>query len=93
MALEPSERRRRRSIENWEKKFGKYYDEVNELLSEDEWRAASRSTINAHYTSRDIIENGLWAIAERLGFKGAVPTVYKINEAVFSKGQASRGGD
>jgi N12 class adenine-specific DNA methylase len=57
------------STTNWRKQWGELYDQVKAELTEDEWRSARQSTINAHYTSRVII-NGLWSIAERLGFTG-----------------------
>lgn len=56
--------------ENWFKKYGKYYETVKEMMTEDEWNRATVSTTNAHYTSRDVIEHGLWAIARQLGVKG-----------------------
>jgi adenine-specific DNA methylase len=55
--------------ENWEKKWGKYYKQLKELLTEQEFNAAAASTLNAHYTERGIIES-MWKMAERLGFKG-----------------------
>jgi N12 class adenine-specific DNA methylase len=55
--------------ENWEKKWGKYYKQLKELLTEQEFNAAAASTLNAHYTERGIIES-MWQMAERLGFKG-----------------------
>lgn len=52
---------------NWNKKFGPYYDQIKALLSEKEWEDAMNSTINAHYTSRDVIEHGLWNIVKQIG--------------------------
>lgn len=54
---------------NWEKQWGKLYDAVKQELSEDEWDHAARSVLNAHYTSRDVI-NAIWKAAERMGFTG-----------------------
>lgn len=54
---------------NWTKKYGKAYDEVRSLMSDDEFQSAVNSTINAHYTSAPVIK-GLWDIVNRLGFKG-----------------------
>lgn len=56
-------------LANWEKDWGKLYDEAKSLMSPEEFAAAARSTLNAHYTSRDVIEP-MWDIARRLGFTG-----------------------
>jgi len=55
--------------DNWLKKYEKYYKEIDELLTDDEFQNAVNSTINAHYTDRRVI-GALWDIAKRLGFKG-----------------------
>lgn len=39
------------------------------LLSPEEWAAAGRSTLNAHYTHPDVVDTH-WKIAQQLGFKG-----------------------
>jgi N12 class adenine-specific DNA methylase len=41
--------------------------ELAGLVDDDGWRAAERSTINAHYTSADMVE-AMWAAVGRLGF-------------------------
>ncbi|MEW1976322.1 SNF2-related protein [Microbacterium profundi] len=47
-------------------------DELRALLSEDEWDAAARTTINAHYTD-PLIAKQLWRAFNALGFqRGAV---------------------
>lgn len=56
-------------LENWRDQWGQYHQQIRGLLTEDEYRAAKRSTINAHYTSPEII-SGMWAAVQRLGFKG-----------------------
>ncbi len=43
--------------------------ELSALLSEEEFRAARASTLNAHYTSGEVIQ-AMYAAAERLGFSG-----------------------
>lgn len=43
--------------------------QLADLLSAEEYEAARASTLNAHYTSRDVV-TGMWAALERLGFKG-----------------------
>jgi N12 class adenine-specific DNA methylase len=55
--------------ESWEKRFGKYYDQLKELLTEVEWEAAKASTLNAHYTSEEVAR-AMWDIARRAGFEG-----------------------
>ena len=59
----------RKEYENWEKQWGKLYDEVKSELTAEEWDTARASILNAHYTSRTVI-NGVWQVVERLGFKG-----------------------
>lgn len=54
---------------SWEKKWGKYYRQLTEMLSEEEWLAARASTTNAHYTSPDVI-TPMWELAQHLGFRG-----------------------
>lgn len=57
-------------LRNWAEKFFSHHQALKEMLSRDEWSHAEASTLNAHYTSREIIEHGLWAIARHLGFAG-----------------------
>lgn len=54
---------------NWEKQWGKLYDEVKGVLTPEEHSTAARSILNAHYTARNVI-NGVWAAVQRLGFRG-----------------------
>lgn len=42
---------------------------VKALMSDDEWEAAKKSVLNAHYTHPDVVDTH-WKISERLGFKG-----------------------
>lgn len=39
------------------------------LMTPEEWKAAGRSTLNAHYTHPDVVD-AHWKIAQQLGFKG-----------------------
>ena len=39
------------------------------LLSEKEWAAARRTTINAHYTSAEVVQ-AIWSAVQELGFAG-----------------------
>lgn len=38
-------------------------------MNDQQFNAASRSTLNAHYTTPEII-GGIWNVVEKLGFKG-----------------------
>jgi N12 class adenine-specific DNA methylase len=49
------------------------YQELKDLLSESEYRSASRSTINAHYTDPEIARR-VWKVVLRLGYSGG-PTL------------------
>jgi len=55
--------------ENWEKKWGEVYRILKDELTEDEWYKARDTTINAHYTSRPIIEK-MWQAVRHFGFTG-----------------------
>jgi N12 class adenine-specific DNA methylase len=54
-------------------KFAKGFEKIGarlkELLTDTEYRTAQRSIQYAHYTSETIVR-GMWAAAERFGFKG-----------------------
>jgi len=56
-------------LENWKNQWFETHQELKSLLTEDEYRAAKRSTINAHFTSPQIVA-AMWDIAQWLGFKG-----------------------
>lgn len=45
--------------------------ELADLLTTKEHKLASRSTLDAHYTSKTIV-NSMWDVAKRLGFKGGL---------------------
>ncbi len=47
--------------------FYEEWKELKELLSEEEFQAASRSTVNAHYTSKTVVK-GIWAALQHMGF-------------------------
>ncbi len=59
----------RKEYENWEKQWGKAYDDVKGLLTPEEHAAAAVSILNAHYTDRVVI-NKIWDAVQRLGFTG-----------------------
>ncbi|GGO98249.1 SNF2-related protein [Wenjunlia tyrosinilytica] len=44
-------------------------EQIRALLSEDEWAAARRNTINAHYTDADLVRS-IWGAVRGLGFTG-----------------------
>ena len=54
---------------NWNDKYLPYYEELKEILTEDEFRSALMSTTTSHYTPEPVIRS-LWNIAQQLGFKG-----------------------
>jgi len=49
--------------------YAKQNARLRELLSEEEYESAAASTLNAHFTDPRVID-GVWSIAERLGFRG-----------------------
>ena len=53
----------------WEKKWGSHYAKLRELMSEEDIKAAKRSTLNAHFTTPAIID-GIWSVLRHLGFYG-----------------------
>lgn len=57
-------------LERWAERFYEYHRQLKAILTPEEWSRAEASTLNAHYTSREVIEHGLWAIARHLGFDG-----------------------
>jgi N12 class adenine-specific DNA methylase len=52
-----------------EHRFDETRVELGGLLTAEEWRAAERTTINAHYTSFEVA-SALWEAATELGFAG-----------------------
>lgn len=54
----------------WLRKYGsKLHPKLNGLLTQEEWDSAVESTLNAHYTSENVIKF-MWTMAEQMGFKG-----------------------
>ena len=47
---------------------GNEYQELKDLLTDEEWESARASTPNAHYTSPEVIR-AMWAGLQRLGFE------------------------
>lgn len=54
---------------SWEEEYGRWYDAFKKVMSEEEWRAAELSVLNAHYTGSGIA-HAVWDVAERLGVRG-----------------------
>ena len=50
--------------------WSKEYTELKGLMSEDDYAAARASTRYAHYTSREIIQDGIYAALKHMGFNG-----------------------
>ncbi|MFA5630357.1 MAG: PLxRFG domain-containing protein [Porticoccaceae bacterium] len=50
------------------KQWSKQHAELKELLTDDEYKAARASTLDAHYTS-PVVVNAMYAALERLGFR------------------------
>ena len=59
--------------ENQEGRWKERYQELKDLLGEIEYRSASRSTINAHYTDPEIARC-VWKAVLRMGYSGG-PTL------------------
>lgn len=49
-------------------------EQLDELLSEEQWRQARRNTLNAHYTNPELV-TAMWEATSRLGFTPAGATV------------------
>ncbi|MFF3256468.1 DEAD/DEAH box helicase family protein [Actinacidiphila glaucinigra] len=57
-----------RAVARWEA-VGDLREQIRGLLTEDEWTAARRNTINAHYTDHDLARS-IWGAVRGLGFRG-----------------------
>ena len=64
----------------WSKKWGKHYEELRPLMTDEEWASAQASTLNSHYTP-EIVIRGLWDALEYMGFRGG-----KIQEPAMGIG-------
>jgi hypothetical protein len=56
------------ALKNWADRFQAPYESLKQNLTPEEWSRAEASILNAHYSSREVIEHGLWGIARHLGF-------------------------
>jgi len=52
----PTTPEQKQEAENWEKNWGTLFDEVRNALTVEERAAASKSLLNTHYTSRDVVK-------------------------------------
>ncbi|MFE7212528.1 SNF2-related protein [Streptomyces sp. NPDC057611] len=57
-----------RAVARWDA-VGDLREQIRALLTEDEWVAARRNTINAHYTDADLVHS-IWGAVRGLGFRG-----------------------
>jgi hypothetical protein len=57
------------AAEKWDTQWGDAYRQLKGNLTEAEWEAARLSTINAHFTSPEVIR-AMWSAVTRLGFRG-----------------------
>ncbi|NGO40665.1 DEAD/DEAH box helicase family protein [Streptomyces ureilyticus] len=57
-----------RAVARWDA-VGDLRGQIRALLTEDEWAAARRNTINAHYTDADLVRS-IWGAVRGLGFRG-----------------------
>ncbi|MEU9925141.1 DEAD/DEAH box helicase family protein [Streptomyces griseoluteus] len=56
-----------RALKRWES-FGEERAEIRALLNDEEWAAAKRNTLNAHYTDADLVQP-IWDLVTGLGFR------------------------
>lgn len=60
------------SYEEFSKNKDKWDEErklIQPLMSEDEWEAARKATLNSHFTHPDVVD-AHWKMAQKMGFKG-----------------------
>jgi len=81
-----------REAANWEKNWGKEYDAVKVALTPEERRSAAESILNAHFTSREVI-NAMWDAVGRLGFTGgkALEPAVGVGHFIGLQPEPSRG--
>ncbi len=64
----PDEAAHGRALKRWET-FSPERDELRAMLNDAEWAAASRNTLNAHYTDAGLVA-AVWDAVKELGFDG-----------------------
>ena len=62
-------------------KWTKEYEELKDLLTEEEYKAGRASTQNAHYTSPTIIK-GIYEALDRMGYKKGRALELRMKPAV-----------
>ena len=69
-ALRYADDRKRSDYARWKKNYGTaLHPDLGGMMTAQEWDAAEKSTLNAHYTDRKVI-GAMWGMAEKLGFRG-----------------------
>ncbi len=53
----------------WDREYGRFHTQIKEMLTDEEWKRAAASTLNAHYTAPALC-HGLWDLARHAGFRG-----------------------
>ncbi|MBG7704804.1 DEAD/DEAH box helicase family protein, partial [Streptomyces sp. MC1] len=56
-----------RALQRWES-FAEERAEIRALLNDEEWAAAKKNTLNAHYTDADLVQP-IWDLVSALGFR------------------------
>ena len=69
-ALRYADDKKRSDYARWKKNYGTaLHPDLGGMMTAQEWDAAEKSTLNAHYTDRKVI-GAMWGMAEKLGFRG-----------------------
>lgn len=69
-ALRYADDKKRSDYARWKKNYGTaLHPDLGGMMTAQEWDAAEKSTLNAHYTDRRVI-GAMWGMAEKLGFRG-----------------------
>jgi N12 class adenine-specific DNA methylase/GGDEF domain-containing protein len=54
---------------SYERQYRERFNDLTDLIDHEQLRGIQRSTINAHYTSPEVIDF-MWKLADKMGFKG-----------------------
>ena len=69
-ALRYADDKKRSDYARWKKNYGTaLHPDLGGMMTAQEWDAAEKSTLNAHYTDRKVV-GAMWGMAEKLGFRG-----------------------
>lgn len=66
----------------WMKKYGTSFDKLKKLLTAEEFNAAAESSVNAHYTSQEVV-SAMWSLVRRLGYDGGRALEPSTGSGVF----------